>query len=125
MIKRLTDRADFLAAARAPYRAEGCVVVQMRAREDGSDDIRVGFTATKKVGGAVVRNRAKRRLRAAAQALIPELGVAGHDYVLIARADTPVKDAAPKPGTCSRDWQGLLDDIRRALIRLSPKQSPR
>ncbi|OYW82885.1 MAG: ribonuclease P protein component [Asticcacaulis sp. 32-58-5] len=121
MIKRLTDRADFLAAAKGPYRAQGCVVVQMRAREDGSDDIRVGFTATKKVGGAVVRNRAKRRLRAAAQQLIPELGVAGHDYVLIARADTPVKDAAPKPGTCSRDWQGLLDDIRRALIRLSPK----
>ncbi|MDC7676303.1 ribonuclease P protein component [Asticcacaulis machinosus] len=130
MIKRLTDRADFLAAAKAPYRAQGCVVVQMRAREDGSDDIRVGFTATKKVGGAVVRNRAKRRLRAAAQQLIPEFGISGHDYVLIARADTPAKDtkspdAPPKPGTCSRDWQGLLDDIRRALIRLSPKQSPR
>lgn len=129
-IVRLTQRADFLAAAKAPYRAQGCVVVQMRAREDGSDDIRVGFTATKKVGGAVVRNRAKRRLRAAAQALIPELGVAGHDYVLIARPDTPAKDtknrdAGPKPGTCSRDWQGLLDDIRRALIRLSPKHSPR
>ncbi len=47
--------------------------------------IRVGYTATKKLGGAVVRNRAKRRLRAIAREILPERGISGHDYVLIAR----------------------------------------
>jgi ribonuclease P protein component len=69
--------------------------------------IGVGFTASKKVGGAVVRNRAKRRLREAARQLLPEHGLGGVDYVLVARQSTP--DA---------DWAGLLDDLKNALIRL-------
>ncbi len=111
MITRLKTRADFLAANKAAWQARPGVVIQARKREDESaGDIRVGFTATKKIGNAVIRNRCKRRLRAAAQALIPTLGVPGHDYVLIARADTP-----------TRDWQALLDDVKAALIRLDAK----
>ena len=70
---------------------------------------RAGFTATKKIGGAVVRNRAKRRLRAAADNLMPTLAIAGCDYVFIAR------DA-----TAEAPWASLLDDVRKALIRLRP-----
>ena len=68
----------------------------------------MGFTATRKVGGAVVRNRAKRRLREAARLLLPEQGVGGFDYVFVARAGTP-----------SRPWARLLDDVKSALISLA------
>jgi ribonuclease P protein component len=76
--------------------------------------MRVGFTATRKVGGAVVRNRAKRRLREAARALLPELGKPGFDYVLIARG-----------GTAGREWARLLDDVKSALIRLAADSEAR
>jgi ribonuclease P protein component len=84
------------------------VVVQALDRSDGRSLVRVGFTATRKVGGAVVRNRAKRRLREAARALLPELGRPGFDYVFIARS-----------GTATRRWARLLDDVKSALIRLA------
>ena len=67
----------------------------------------LGFTASKKVGNAVARNRAKRRLREAARRLMPDHGLPGVDYVMVARANTP---DAP--------WGALLDDIGNALIRL-------
>jgi len=106
----LTKRADFLAANKAAYQARPNVVVQARFRNDGDAAIRMGFTATRKTGNAVMRNRAKRRLREAARALLPQYGLPGYDYVFIAR------DA-----TRACVWQGLLDDVKRALIRLSPK----
>jgi ribonuclease P protein component len=82
------------------------VLIEARRRAD-EGAIGAGFTATKKIGGAVVRNRARRRLREAARRLLPELGLAGVDYVFVARQSTP---AAP--------WASLLDDVRNALIRL-------
>ena len=107
-IERLKKRADFLAAARAPSCARGAVVLQARDRADETPLIRVGFTATRKVGGAVVRNRAKRRMREAARVLLPQLGKPGHDYVLIARGGAP-----------TRPWLRLLDDVKSALISLA------
>ncbi len=108
MITRLKKRAEFLAAAKAPYQARPSVVIQARKRDEDTTDIRSGFTATKKIGNAVARNRAKRRLREAARLTLPQLAQPGHDYVFIARA-----------GTSARDWQGLLDDIKAALLRLA------
>jgi ribonuclease P protein component len=112
-ITRLKKRSEFLACAAAPSCAKGAVVVQARARNDGDPDIRVGFTATKRIGGAVQRNRAKRRMREAARLLLPEHGRAGCDYVLIARG-----------GVIRRPWARLLDDMKSALIRLAAERSP-
>lgn len=114
-IHRLTSRPQFLAAAKGVSLARGAVVVQRLDREDGDPTLRLGFTATRKVGGAVVRNRCKRRLRVAARALIPDLGVPGSDYVFIARQ-----------GTADRPWERLLDDVKSALTRLAtPRSAPR
>jgi ribonuclease P protein component len=84
------------------------VTIQARARfpADAAPP-RVGFTATKKIGNAVVRNRCRRRLREAARALVPRLGAPGTDYVFVARE-----------ATAARGWSALLDDIESALIRL-------
>ena len=107
-IERLQKRPDFLAAARAVSCAKGAVVLQARHRADDTPLIRVGFTATRKVGGAVVRNRAKRRMREAARVLLPQLAKPGFDYVLIARNGAP-----------TRPWPRLLDDVKSALISLA------
>ncbi len=67
------------------------LVVQIRARkpdERGAGGVRYGLTASGKVGNAVRRNRAKRRMRALAHEILPAHAVCGHDYVLIARAST-------------------------------------
>ena len=65
-IERLKSRPQFLAAAKGVSEARGAVVIQRLDRGDGDPVVRLGFTATRKVGNAVIRNRAKRRLREAA-----------------------------------------------------------
>lgn len=113
-IERLKSRPQFLAAAKGVSEARGAVVVQQLDRKDGDPSIGLGFTATRKVGGSVVRNRAKRRLREAARELAPLLGRPGHDYVFIARM-----------GTAGRSWDRLLDDVKSALTRLAtPRPAP-
>jgi ribonuclease P protein component len=84
------------------------VLVQARDRKDERPSIRIGYTATRRIGGAVERNRAKRRLREAARLVAPGLARPGCDYVLIARG-----------GAGSRPWPRLLDDVKTALIRLA------
>jgi ribonuclease P protein component len=106
-IERLKKRADFLACAQAPSCARGAVVVQARSRDE-TPLVRAGFTATKRIGGAVVRNRAKRRMREAARLLLPAHAHPGFDYVFIARG-----------GLVTRPWERLLDDVKSALIRLA------
>lgn len=108
IIDRLTTRPDFLAAARGHSCGRGAVNAQARHRQDDNAVVRIGFTATRRIGGAVVRNRAKRRLREAARLVAPLHVVAGCDYVFIARGGTP-----------TRPWGSLLDDMTSALKRLA------
>ncbi len=82
-------------------------VLLVRPREDGDPTMRIGYTVTKKIGGAVVRNRMKRRLRALAREFLPELGVRGADHVLIGRQ-----------GGIERDFGLLQAELRKALGRL-------
>jgi ribonuclease P protein component len=107
----LKVRADFLRVAGAGRRsARPGLVVQAAPHRNGSRGvagIRVGFTASKKVGNAVVRNRAKRRMRAAAASVLPAVGRPGTDYVLIARA-----------GTADRPFAELVADLEAALRRI-------
>lgn len=109
-LPRLLRRADFLRAARGVKAAVPGLVLQVRRRapeETGSDTRpRVGFTASKKVGNAVIRNRARRRLRAAVADVLSARAEPGHDYVLIARA-----------ATAERSYDELLADLGKALDR--------
>ena len=103
-MERLTKRADFLRAARGIRRVEGAVTLETCPSPEAGQAIRIGFTASKKIGNAVTRNRAKRRLRAAASQLLPLLGRERHDYVLVARGTT-----------VARPFPALLSDITTAL----------
>jgi ribonuclease P protein component len=102
-------RADFLRVAASRRRtAMPGVVLQVAPRPAGTGTTaRVGYTASRKVGNAVVRNRGRRRLRAAVAAVLACHADAGLDYVLIAR------DA-----TATRPWSALLGDLESAMRRL-------
>jgi ribonuclease P protein component len=104
-VDHLKTRADFLRAARGIRKVEGAITLETCLTPTGQPGrLRVGFTASKKIGNAVARNRAKRRLRAAASQLLPLLGRPGHDYVLVARGTT-----------VARPFPALLSDITTAL----------
>lgn len=83
----LSRRGDFLAANRGARVPTPGFLLLVRRRDDGDGRMRVGYTVTKKIGGAVVRNRMKRRFRALARELLPRHGIAGADHVLIGRHD--------------------------------------
>ncbi|MGR3760679.1 ribonuclease P protein component [Roseobacteraceae bacterium NS-SX3] len=106
-IEVMAKRRDFLACARARKQGTKGMMVQGRDRRD-EDGIRVGFTCSKKVGNAVARNRAKRRLREAARMILPVHGRPGWDYVLIGRAGE----------TASRPFEELKRDLIYALKKI-------
>lgn len=112
-LPRLKQRREFLRVAGKGKRAARPSVL-LQALPETEGPLRVGFTATKKLGNAVVRNRAKRRLREAARALLPQHGVPGSDYVFIARM-----------GTTERAWDRLLDDVKSTLTRLATPKADR
>jgi len=103
----LKKRSEFLFVREGRYQACGGVVIQARKKPE-STIIRVGFTATKKVGNAVIRNRAKRRLRSVALETLPDLGQKGTDYVFIARNSTT-----------STPYDALVGDAQKALSSLA------
>ena len=89
--------------------------------ESGGEAVRVGFTASRKVGNAVLRNRAKRRLRAAAAAVLARDGRMGTDYVLIARAGTGERPYAE----LVRDLETALRQIDRRVAEARPESRSR
>lgn len=108
-ISRLKRRSEFLRVRNGWVERRKSVVVEGRRRTTGGH-IGEGYTATKRIGNAVVRNRAKRRLRAAASILLPVQGCEGVDYVFVARMDT-----------AEIEWPRLLDDMKSALESISAK----
>jgi ribonuclease P protein component len=84
-------------------------ILLLRTRADGDSVLRLGLTVSRKVGGAVVRNRMKRRFRALARELLPESGLDAADVVLIGR-----------PGGIERDYALLREELRKALRKVSP-----
>ena len=105
----LTKRADFIRASKARRQGTTGVHLQARKRTEGeATGIRVGYTCSKKVGNAVARNRAKRRLREIARMTLPKLGRNGWDYVLVGRNTT----------TGSIPFDDLLRDMRRAIAKV-------
>lgn len=115
----LRNRPDFLRAAQARRQGTAGFLLQARQRHEtevSERPVRVGYTCSKKIGNAVARNRAKRRLREIARQVMPELARHGWDYVLVAR-----------PGaTITRGFADLLSDLTDALSRIHDgPQAPR
>ena len=115
-LETMTKRADFLRASRARWKGAKGLTLQGRQRspdETQPDVIRVGFTCSKKVGNAVARNRAKRRLREVARLILRDLGQPGWDYVLIGRNDVPAQ----------RDFKDLQGDLIFGLKHVHQERS--
>ena len=114
-IERLKLRIEFLrvAAARRKWVTPGLILQSAsRAATDATEPqpFRIGYTASRKVGGAVRRNRARRRLRAAVAEVMPSRAMRGRDYVLIARRETP-----------DRPYRDLISDLETAFDKLTAK----
>ena len=110
-LQTLTKRQDFILASRGLKHSRETMIVQINKNDLAL--IRVGFTCSKKIGNAVVRNRAKRRLRAIAREVLPNLGRGGFDYVLIGRYGS----------TVSSEFKTLKNDFILALEALHLKST--
>ncbi|MBM3620664.1 MAG: ribonuclease P protein component [Alphaproteobacteria bacterium] len=113
-IARLPARRDFLRLQASGHKqvTPGFILQAARLPEGiaGQRAPRVGFTASKKIGNAVARNRARRRLRALAREVLAPLAAPGFDFVLIGRQ-----------GTVDRDYAAMARDLKGALRRLREK----
>ena len=113
-LSTMTKRADFLSAARYGHKSVASMTVQAHDRADSLTQMRVGYTCSKKVGNAVARNLAKRRLREVARFVLADQGLAGYDYVLIGRQKI----------TASRPFHQLIKDFEFALKALHCQPTP-
>ena len=107
-VKRITKRSDFIQASHAKRLGVKGFLLQARNRNYGDQTIRVGFTCSKKVGNAVARNRAKRRLREITNLILISSAKKGWDYVLIGKKEV----------TASRDFIKLKNDLTYALQKI-------
>lgn len=109
---RLRRRREFLAAARGPRVPARAFVLQAIGRNEGerAATVGIGFTVTKKIGNAVVRNRARRRLREALRPILPGPALPGHDYVVVAR-----------PPAVDQPFAALSADLEAALRQMARK----
>jgi ribonuclease P protein component len=105
--ERLKRRAEFLRVASKGKKTPSSGVVLQALTRDDQGPARLGFTVTKKVGNAVIRNRTRRRLREAARAVLKTTDIRGVDLVLIGRDSTR-----------DRRFTLLIEDFRRALVKL-------
>jgi ribonuclease P protein component len=108
VLRRLVRRSEFLAANNGKRVPMPGFVLLVRARSDDDATVGIGFTVTKKIGNAVVRNRMKRRFRALAREILPDAGLPGADHVLIGRS-----------GGLERDYGLLGSELRKALAKVS------
>ena len=109
-LETLSKRLDFIAASKSEKFIGKSIIVQ--ARPNSLETIRVGYTASKKVGNAVMRNRAKRRMRAAAAETVAQYGTSSTDYVLIGRAES----------TCNTKFTDLKLELIHAFRKLSVRR---
>ena len=121
---RLRQRNEYLRVAGANRKSARPGLVLQAAGSPAPDEtaarpnraetrLRVGITVSRKVGNAVARNRARRRLRAVARDTLADQAKPGHDYVLIGRK-----------GTLSRRYDALCGDLRGALAKLGVRRQP-
>lgn len=112
-VQHLRKRAEFVSLSKTGDKAASYgLVLQTKPlpeqEADTEEYIRLGFTVTKQVGNAVIRNRVKRRLRAAAREVMPVHAKPYHDYVMIGRQ-----------GTITRPFADLVGDIKYTLKRIN------
>jgi len=108
---RLTRRADFLRARRGRSWAARCLVLQALPNDRDAETARFGFTATKKIGSAVIRNRARRRMKEAVRQIAPDKARAGFDYVVIARQ-----------GILTHEFPDIVQELKTALCKVHQTQ---
>lgn len=115
-IERLKQRSEFLrvAAARHKWVTPGLILQAARrpAADAAPQSFRIGYTASRKVGGSVERNRARRRLRAVVAGVMADHAEGGVDYVIIARR-----------GTLDRGFADLTADLETACHRLATAEA--
>lgn len=114
-VSTLRKRPDFLRAARALRQSRPGFTLQARERgpDEAAEGVRVGYTCSKKVGNAVARNRAKRRLRALARDVFPACGRPGWDYVLIGRPEV----------TATRNFAEMRAELASAVDAVHSKRA--
>ena len=104
----ILKRRDFLLVAAEKRSGQPGLLLQGRNRQDGSSSTRVGYTCSKKLGNAIARNRAKRRLREISKATLTVKGNPGWDYVLVGRPKT----------TLERNYSLLIEDLNKAIKKV-------